>query len=62
MFTVYDKKSFREKQIPRAVQVHDIIYDKSGYPLFLIRDGGQWLKRSAKYFLTKEEVFGGHID
>lgn len=62
MFTVYDKKSFDEKQIPRAIQVYDITYEKSGYPLFLVRQDGQWLKRSAKHFLTREEVFGKHID
>lgn len=62
MFTVYDKGLFKERNIPREVKVYDIIYDKSGYPLFLIRDKGQWIKRSAKYFLTHEEVYGKNID
>ncbi len=62
MFTVYDKKLFDEKQITREVKVYDIAYEKSGYPLFLIKDNGQWLKRSAKHFLTYEEVYGNFID
>lgn len=62
MFTVYDRNSFRDKQIPRAVEVFDIQYNKSGYPMFLVRDGGQWAKRSAKHYLTRDEVFGVHVD
>ena len=62
MFTVYDKKEFRDRGIVREYCVYDIVYDKSGYPLFLIKQNGQWLKRSAKYFLTKEEVYSRHTD
>lgn len=31
-------------------KVYDIIYDKAGYPHFLIYKDGQWLCMSAKYF------------
>lgn len=36
--------------------VYDITYDQCGYPLFLIREEGQWKRRSAKYYVTEEEL------
>ncbi len=35
-------------------KVYDIIYDKSGYPHFLIYKDGQWLRESAKKFIPTE--------
>lgn len=34
----------------REVEVYDIIYDRTGYPKFLIYDNGQWVRKSAKHF------------
>ena len=62
MFTVYDRNTFKESKIAKEVHVYDIIYNKSGYPLFLVKQNEQWVKRSAKHFLTKDEVYGRHID
>lgn len=31
-------------------KVYDIVYDKAGYPHFLIYKDNQWLRISAKYF------------
>lgn len=38
------------------IKVYDISYDQCGYPLFLIREEGQWKRRSAKYYVTEEEL------
>ena len=48
--TVMDKNNGKE------YEVYDIIYDKTGYPHFLIYEDGEWLRLSAKYFMpyTKE--------
>lgn len=62
MFTAYNRNSFNDKQVTRAVEVYDIQYNKSGYPMFLVRECGQWVKRSAKHYLTKEEVYGNYLD
>ena len=44
MFTVINKDS---KEI---IDVYDITYNKSGYPIFLIYNDGQWIRMSAKHF------------
>lgn len=62
MFTVYDKEAFKEKRFAQEVSVYDVQYNKSGYPIFLVKQGGQWVKRSAKHFLTREEVYGMFIE
>lgn len=38
------------KPTSEYVEVYDISYDSSGYPLFLIYQDGQWIRRSAKEF------------
>ena len=62
MFTVYDKHMFDKTRMAKEVQVYDVAYDKSGYPLFLVKQNGECLKMSAKYFLTKDEVYGRYIE
>ena len=32
-------------------KVYDIIYDKTGYPHFLLYIKGQWIRRSAKHYV-----------
>ena len=44
MITVINKDS---KEI---FDVYDILYDKSGYPHFLIYKNNQWIRISAKHF------------
>ena len=34
----------------KKYHVYDIVYDKTGYPQFLIYKDGQWLRKSAKHF------------
>ena len=36
---------------PKEVCVYDISYDSAGYPLFLTYIDGQWIRKSAKYFM-----------
>lgn len=36
--------------------IFDITYDHSGYPMFLIYRNGQWIRKSAKYFMP---IFDG---
>lgn len=31
-------------------EVFDITYDRNGYPHFLIYNGREWIRRSAKHF------------
>lgn len=62
MFTVYDKKAFREDNIAKEVNVYDVTYDKNGYPLFLVKQDGMWIVEPAKHFLIKEELYGRHTD
>ena len=38
------------KSSGRRHKVYDIVYDKAGYPHFLIYKDGKWLRTSAKYF------------
>lgn len=44
MWYVFDKQ-------PIKVAIYDISYDSTGYPLFLIYINGQWIRKSAKYFI-----------
>lgn len=39
-----------EKETGFDYEVFDIIYDKVGYPQFLLYKDGQWIRRSAKFF------------
>ena len=39
-----------DKDTNKKYQVYDILYDKSGYPQFLIYKDGMWIRMSAKYF------------
>ena len=32
-------------------KVYDIVYDKTGYPHFLLYIKGQWIRRSAKHYV-----------
>lgn len=43
------------KNESRIVKVYDITYDSKGFPLFLIYLDGQWIRKSAKYFIPKGE-------
>lgn len=36
---------------PKQVYIYDISYDSTGYPLFLTYINGQWIRKSAKYFI-----------
>ena len=38
------------KENGKLYDVFDIIYNKSGYPHFLIYKDGQWIRVSAKHF------------
>jgi hypothetical protein len=39
-----------EKETGMFYEIFDIIYDKNGYPQFLIYKNGEWIRRSAKYY------------
>lgn len=42
----------RHKTDDKVFDVYDIAYQsKTGKPIFLIYDDGQWLRKSAKYFV-----------
>lgn len=49
MFIVFDKKTHLD------VPVYNV-RDSKGYPMFLVRHDNQWVYRSAKYYITVEEV------
>ena len=36
---------------PKEVFVYDISYNSTGHPLFLTYIDGQWIRKSAKYFI-----------
>lgn len=40
-----------KKRVFDAYAVFDVSYNESGYPLFLIHDGKQWVRVSAKHFV-----------
>ena len=46
------------KKTDEKCQVYDIVYDKTGYPQFLIYKDEKWLRLSAKHFrpLSEEDV------
>lgn len=52
MFIVFDKDTHLD------VAVYDVITDVTDYPLFLVRHNNQWVYRSAKHYITAEEVIG----
>ena len=33
-----------------VVDVYDIVYDKTGYPQFLVYENNQWVRVSAKHY------------
>lgn len=39
-----------EKETFKVVDVYDITYDTCGFPLFLIYENSQWVRRSAKHY------------
>lgn len=39
-----------EKSNGKMYHVYDVVYDKAGYPHFLIYKNNQWIRQSAKYF------------
>lgn len=49
MFIVFDKKTHLD------VAVYNV-RDSKGYPHFLVRHNNQWLYRSAKHYITSEEI------
>lgn len=50
IFTVTNKDNNKE------YNVYDVMYDKAGYPHFLVYKDGQWLRMSAKYFKPLEFI------
>lgn len=50
MFDLYDKRTGKKEL------VYAVLDDSHGYPKFLIRDKNKWIYKSAKHFITKEEV------
>lgn len=44
-------------------EVYDVVYNKAGYPHFLIYKDGEWLRLSAKHFKPFELYYnaGGDI-
>lgn len=49
MFTVYDKNTYEETTVYS-------VKNKDGFPFFLVRQGNQWMWRSAKHYITSEEI------
>lgn len=47
----------RNKDNNKVYEVYNIIYDKSGYPHFLIYKDGQWVRMSAKHFKPIDDEF-----
>ena len=39
-----------DKRKDKVIKIYDILYDKVGYPHFLIYEKGQWKRVSAKHF------------
>lgn len=38
------------KKDGKDYKVYDIVYDKTGYPQFLVYKDGEWVRMSAKHF------------
>lgn len=51
LMILYDKKTGRPEYI------YGMQNDSHGYPLFLIKIKNQWVYRSAKHYITREERF-----
>lgn len=49
MMTLYNKST------GKAEIIYGVLDDDHGYPKFLIRKGNQWIYRSAKHYMTREE-------
>ncbi len=49
LIILYDKRS----GLPESI--YGLKDDQHGYPLFLVKPKNQWLWRSAKHYLTREE-------
>ena len=43
------------KDTGKMYEVYDILYDKAGYPHFLIYKDNQWARMSAKHFRPLED-------
>lgn len=50
MFIVFDKETHLD------VAVYNVRDDITGYPQFLVRHNNQWMYRSAKHYITSEEI------
>jgi hypothetical protein len=50
MFIVFDKETHLD------VAVYNVRDDLAGYPLFLVRYNNQWVYRSAKHYITADEI------
>ena len=44
------------------LDVFDVSYDKTGFPLFLVYHNRQWMRRSAKHFVPKGVIEWGGAD
>lgn len=55
MFEVYNVNDTHRPEATK-IQVYDIRCDKNGYPQFLIYRNGQWVYRSAKYFVPANQI------
>lgn len=49
MFKVVNKEDMT------IYNVYDVVYDKNGYPHFLMFIDGQWKRESAKHYVPYEE-------
>lgn len=56
MFVVFDKETHLD------VAVYKVRDDFTGYPQFLVRHNNEWTYRSAKHYITSEEVIGTVAD
>lgn len=48
------KITVKNKDDNKTYEVYDIVYDKVGYPQFLIYKDGEWVRLSAKHFRPLE--------
>lgn len=60
MFEVFSREEYEKNGVRVKYEVYDVTYDEDGYPLFLIRLSGEWVRISAKEFLTFNEVYHKH--
>lgn len=50
LFQVLPKGDIEYSPVIDTIPVYDVSYDSNGYPMFLIYQHGQWLRKSAKHF------------